>query len=177
MPAISHLEYALLAILLVASAFDVAVRRIPNRLLLTGLLIAFVLDLTSPHAWVLLTMYLPGFAVGLLMFLPLYVLRAMAAGDVKLMAMVGAFTGPALVFQISLATYCVGGMLALLIVISKGRSRDAFVNVTAVLRPLAMRFMRMPAAVEPMPLESVGGMPYAVAITLGTMVVLWWRHS
>ncbi len=37
---------------------------------------------------------LAGLGLGLLIMLPLYMLRALGAGDVKLMAMVGAFLGP-----------------------------------------------------------------------------------
>ncbi len=120
---------------------------------------------------------LAGCGVGLVMFLPLYLARAMAAGDVKLMATVGAFTGPLLVFEISLATYCMGGLLALFIVIVRRRLRDTVANVVAVLRPALMRLIRVPQVFEPMPGPSVGGMPYALAITLGTLLVLWLRHT
>lgn len=170
-----HIDLVLLAMLLAASVFDVAARRIPNLLVLAGLLAAFALHLANAPASALLTVYLSGLAVGLLLFLPLYVCRAMAAGDVKLMAAVGAFTGPELAFHISLATYCVGGVLALVIVLASGRGRDALTNVCAVMRPVFMRLRGIPAVKEPMPLASVGGMPYAVAITVGTVLVLWLR--
>lgn len=177
MPAFPYLELVLLAMLLTASIFDVAVRRIPNLLLLAGLLSSFALHLANGPASSLLTEYLAGFAVGLLLFLPLYVCRAMAAGDVKLMATVGAFTGPGLAFHISLVTYCVGGILALVMVLAMGRGSEAFTNVSAVMRPILMRLRGIPAVTEPMPLASVGGMPYAVAITMGTVLVLWLRYS
>lgn len=177
MPAFPYLELVLLAMLLTASIYDVAVRRIPNLLLVAGLLLAFPLHLANGPASLLLTKYLSGFAVGLMLFLPLYVCRAMAAGDVKLMATVGAFTGPGLAFDISMATYCVGGILALIMVLAMGRGSQAFTNVGAVIRPIFMRLRGIPAATEPMPLPSVGGMPYAVAITIGTVLVLWLRHS
>lgn len=116
-------ELALGCLLLFACLFDLRQRRIPNRLLAIGLLAALVLQLGSGPPSALLTSYLAGFALGLLMFLPLYLLGGMAAGDVKLMATVGAFVGPALVFQSSLATYCFGGVMALAIVLAKGRAR------------------------------------------------------
>ena len=76
------LDLALLAVLLLASAFDIARRRIPNRLLAAGLLAALALHLASGAPSSLLSTYLAGFAVGLLMFLPLYLMGGMAAGDV-----------------------------------------------------------------------------------------------
>ena len=170
-------DLALIALLLLACAFDLSKRRIPNRLLAIGLVGALVLHLMAGRPSVLLTGDLAGFGVGLLMFLPLYLLGGMAAGDVKLMATVGAFTGPALAFEISLATYVAGGILACLIVLFKRRARDAAANVGALLRPMFLRIGGVPLAPgEPAP-RSVGGMPYAVAITAGALLVLWIRHT
>ena len=166
------LHLALVPILLLASAFDLAQRRIPNRLLALALLAALPLHLASGAPASVLTMGLAGLGVGLLMFLPLYLLGGMAAGDVKLMATVGAFVGPALVFQASLATYCAGGLLALVIVLARRRGREALANTSALLRPLLSRKPGAPGTPRP-PAASVGGMPYAVAITAGTLFVLW----
>jgi prepilin peptidase CpaA len=169
-------DLALALLLLGASAFDLRQRRIPNRLLALGLLVALILQLASGHPAALVTSYLPGFAVGLIMFLPLYLAGGMAAGDVKLMATVGAFVGPWLVFQCSLATYCFGGLMALVIVLARRRSRAAFANVRALMLPIVMRFGGVRLAPEAPPI-SVGGMPYALAISAGTLTVMVLRHS
>ena len=171
------LDLALLAILLLASAFDIARRRIPNRLLALGLLAALALHLSSGTPSALLSTYLAGFAVGMLMFLPLYLMGGMAAGDVKLMATVGAFLGPTLVFQASLATYCAGGLLALGIVLAKRRGRDALANVGVLLHPLLLRLSGARLTPDTTAVSSVGGMPYAVAICAGTVVVMWLHHT
>ena len=171
------LELVLLFVLLLASAFDIARRRIPNRLLAAALLAALAFHLASGTPSALLSTYLAGFAVGLLMFLPLYLMGGMAAGDVKLMGTVGAFVGPALVLQCSLATYCAGGLLALGIVLAKRRGRDAFANVGVLLHPLLLRLSGAALAPDNAAPASVGGMPYAVAITAGTLLVMWFRHS
>src|SRR5690606_27731726 len=75
----------LAAFLLVASAYDVTVRRIPNVLalamLLTGTALAVVTHGLAGGAIAL------GFVVtGLLVWLPFYIFRMMGAGDVKLFA-------------------------------------------------------------------------------------------
>ena len=171
------LNLALIAVLLLACAFDLARRRIPNRLLALGLLAALVLHLASGSPSSLLSVYVAGFAVGMLMFLPLYLAGGMAAGDVKLMATVGSFVGPGLAFQSSLATYCAGGVLALAIVLARRRGCAAFANIGLLLQPMLMRLNGVSATdAAPTP-PSVGGMPYALAITAGTLVVLWMHHT
>jgi prepilin peptidase CpaA len=170
------LELSLIALLLVACGYDLAQRRIPNRLLACGLLCTLGLHLAAGAALALLHTVLAGFVTGLLMFLPLYIMRAMAAGDVKLMATVGAFCGPLMTFQIGLATYCCGGLLALAIVLWRGKTRAAAVNVGALLRPLLLRLTGIPLVAEPMPAPSVGSMPYALAIALGSFLMLGLRH-
>lgn len=170
------LDAALVALLCIASMFDVTQRRIPNGLVATGLVASLVLHGTSAAPVSLLTLWLAGCATGLLLFLPLYLLRAMAAGDVKLMMMVGAFCGPWLTVQISLATYVAGGLMALTIVLARGKARQAFSNVVILLRPLLWLARGVPLAPEPDRHTSVGSMPYGLAIAAGTLLVLWLRH-
>jgi len=175
-PAFLPPSLALGAVLLLACLWDLRQRRIPNRLLGAGLAAAVVLQLGCGAPWALLTNCLAGFALGLAMFLPLYLAGGMAAGDVKLMATVGAFIGPALAFQSALATYCFGGLMALAIVLARGRARVALANVRALLRPLWWRLSGVRLAPEPPP-ASVGGMPYALAIAAGTLTVMVLHHT
>jgi len=71
-----------------------------------------------------------------LIYLPLYLLRALGAGDVKLMAAVGAIVGPANWFGIFLLTSLLGGAAALVLIASKGRFRRTGENIGLVLRSL-----------------------------------------
>ena len=170
------LDLVLVALLCLASAFDLSQRRIPNRLVLLGMVSASVLHLCSDNPLSVVSVGLAGCAVGLVLFVPLYLLRAMAAGDVKLMMMVGAFCGPELTVEVSMATYCAGGLLALLIVVARGRAMEAARNVRSMLLTLMWRMAAAPLAAEPAP-PSVGSMPYGVAIAAGTFFILWLRHA
>lgn len=171
------LELFLVTLVLAACVNDLASRKIPNRLILCGLFCAGMLHLASRTPFNLITVGLSGFVVGLLVFFPLYFVRGMAAGDVKLMAMVGAFTGPVAAFQIALAAFCIGGVMALAIVIVKGRGRELLANLRALLRPFYMRLVGMPYAKEAVRPASVGGMPYGVAIAGATCLVLWFHQT
>lgn len=169
MPIEEYLDVVLLLLVSIAAVNDLATRRIPNRLLLAGLAGAFCLHLLSSAPLSSLLAALGGMGVGLAVFLPFYLARGMAAGDVKMMAVVGAFVGPGDAFDIAMLSWCVGGVMALLLVLVKGRLRQVLVNVKAILCTVWMPGARlaMPAA-----LPSIGAMPYGLAIALGTIAVL-----
>ena len=149
----------LLLMVSIAAVNDLAARRIPNRLLLAGLAGALLLHGLSAEPGTVLLSALGGMLLGLVIFLPFYLVRGMAAGDVKLMAVVGFFTGPTEAFQIAIFTWCAGGLMALLLILLRSRLRQVFVNVGHLLSGTTL------------PL-SAGAMPYGVAIALGTIVVL-----
>lgn len=161
-----------------AAVTDLALRKIPNVLTVSGMLIACVLQAMNGTVAQWLSIWLAGLLAGFFLFLPLYLLRAMAAGDVKLMAMVGAFLGPLAAVHVALLAYLAGGVMALLMLLWSGRWRDAARNVAAVLKPGCARLLGVPLVPVPRTaIASVGGMPYGVAIALATAAVLAWRHG
>jgi len=149
----------LLLMVSIAAVNDLVTRRIPNRLLLAGLAGALLLHGLSAEPAAALLFASGGMLLGLAIFLPFYLVHGMAAGDVKMMAVVGFFTGPTEAFQIAIFTWCAGGVMALLLILLRSRLRLAFVNVGDLLSGKALP-------------QSAGSMPYGVAIALGTIVVL-----
>lgn len=169
MPIEQYLAVTLLLLVSIAAASDLATRRIPNKLLLAGLTCVLVLRLLSVNPGSSLLAALGGMGLGLAMFLPFYLLRGMAAGDVKLMAVVGAFTGPGDAFQIAVLSWCAGGVMALLLVLLRGRLRLVLANLGSMLRGTATPGADMSGTPGH---SSAGSMPYGVAIAVGTVVVL-----
>lgn len=165
------LNLALLAFVTLAAVSDLTWRKIPNRVVLAGMLAALLLQLLAGAA----ATWLGGLATGFLLFLPLYLLRGMAAGDVKLMAMVGAFAGPLAALQIGAATFIIGGLMALAIVLYQRRWSVCARNLRLLLWPLMLRALGVPVvALALAPGSSVGGMPYGLAIAAGTLAWLVW---
>ncbi|GAB2857327.1 prepilin peptidase [Pseudoduganella ginsengisoli] len=171
-------EFALLWLVMQAAVTDLAVRKVPNVLVLSGVLLALVLHcrLGPDGAW--LSAWLGGLAAGFFLFLPMYVGGGMAAGDVKLMAMVGAFAGPSLACDIAMASILAGGVLGLVLIAASGRGRQCFANVKLLLAAL---MARLSGVRVPLPVlsggASVGGMPYGVAVAIGTAATLWSHHG
>jgi prepilin peptidase CpaA len=164
----------LLLMVSIAAVNDLATRRIPNRLLLVGLAGALVLHGLSGAPGAALLSALGGMALGLGLFLPFYLVRGMAAGDVKMMAVVGFFTGPTAAFQIAVITWCAGGVMALLVVVLRSRLRLALVNIGHLLCGLLVPGTKPADTTLP---QSAGSMPYGLAIALGTIAVLVTRYG
>jgi prepilin peptidase CpaA len=169
MPIEQYREMALVLMVSIAAVNDLTTRLIPNRLLLAGLASALLLHAMSAEPGASLLSAFGGMGVGLAMFLPFYVVRGMAAGDVKMMAAVGAFTGPNDAMQIAVLTWCVGGVMALVLVLLRGRLQQALGNIGRLVFGAISPEARAAAAAAP---HSTGSLPYGVAIAVGTVMVL-----
>ncbi|MDB5917180.1 MAG: hypothetical protein JWR40_1414 [Massilia sp.] len=177
MPIPLCLDLLLMLMVVLAAANDLLSRRIPNILLLACSLGALALHLSSNSPAESLLRAFAGAATGLLVFLPLYCVRGMAAGDVKLMAATGFFSAPLEVLHLAVLSVCVGGVMALAVVVAHGRLGTAVANVSHLLRSIWMRLAGVPLAPEPMPAPSVGSIPYGLAIASGTLLLLAQRHG
>lgn len=119
-----------LGLLGVACAYDARWRRIPNWASVGGLLSALGWHAAAPSGngvfasasagGLGLGASLAGTAVALVVFLALYALRAMGAGDVKMMAALGAWFGLPAVLWLVLYVLIAGGVLALARILSFG---------------------------------------------------------
>lgn len=119
MPTISNPAFAALAAgVLVATVVDIRTRRIPNEVTATMTGIGVGLAMTGVSG-VSMGASLAGFALGLLLMMPGHALGATGAGDVKLMAAVGAIVGPGLVVRAFLFTAIAGGVLAIVVALRR----------------------------------------------------------
>lgn len=174
---LNAIEVILICLVAQAALTDLALRKIPNVLILSGLLLALVLHLLLGPPWAPLTQWLAGAVAGFFLFLPLYLLRGMAAGDVKLMAMVGSFTGAGPALKIAALSYLIGGVMGLALLLFSGRWRQGARNLALLCKPMLLRLLGVPLLPVPLaPSVSAGGMPYGVAVALGTIGYVAWTH-
>ncbi len=155
-------------VLLTAIWWDVKTHRIPNVLVLAGLALGLMTSVLPGGVGWLSSLY--GCAIGLAIFLPLYVLRILGAGDVKLLAAVGSFVGYPDVLAVALLTGLAGGVLALLMAI---RHRQLGRMWQQVHQALIGFVMQIASGGRPRQWVMVVGphrLPYAVAIALGTLI-------
>jgi prepilin peptidase CpaA len=171
-------EAILLTLVLGAAVYDVRYRRIPNWLTVGGVLAGLLMNTfigrvdLSP-GWPALRFSLAGFALAFGGYLVLYALRAMGAGDVKLMAAVGAMVGWQDWFGIFLITAVIGGAMALILVIAKKRFTKTFFNVGVILNEMKSG---RPAYLAKEELDVKNpkalGLPHGAVIAVGTLFFL-----
>ena len=163
-----------IVIVVIACLFDVATSRIPNVLTFTTAALAIVFHAFAPEG--LGAGYaLVGLAMGLAIFFPMFALGAMGAGDVKLMAAIGAWLGWKAIIFVALYGSLAGGVLAVIVATRRRYLRTALRNV----KMLVMYWWI--EGVKPLPaltLESKHSvrLPYALAIAAGLAVTLWQRR-
>ncbi|ABB75653.1 prepilin peptidase CpaA [Nitrosospira multiformis ATCC 25196] len=180
----------LLLLLLAAAWSDIRSRRIPNSLVFPGAIIGVLLHALLPQEAGGLGVLgsLAGLGTGLALLLPLYLLRAMGAGDVKLMAMVGAFLGAQETVGALVCVLLAGGVLALAAALLEGKLHLLWRNLNVMLLGAlaGATMMGLPASGKPgeavggaaaesdtkSAAESTGTLPYGVAIAAGTMAYL-----
>jgi prepilin peptidase CpaA len=165
-------EALLVLVALAAGFFDLRERRVPNWLTLAALIAGIAVNLALAHRPGLWTS-LEGLGLALLIYLPLYLLRGVGGGDLKLMAAIGAIVGPIHWFWIWIFTALLGGVAALVLVIAKGRLRATLANVWAILTSLARG--RAPHLEHPdldVRRESTLRLPHGVVIAAATLIFL-----
>ena len=167
----------LVGLLLLASYRDICEYRISNKLILFGLAVGISLNVILPQeiGGLGFQLALAGAGVGVIVFLPMYLIHAMGAGDIKLMAMVGAFVGPSPMLQIALYVAIAGGLLALIVLISKSKLIKPIHNYKLML-------MRNQLSTTAGNLDTISTskvfsktkarLPYGVAIAAGTFFYL-----
>jgi len=171
------LPFIVLSLLLAGAVWqDVRSRRIPNQLVLVGLVLAFALQLAlpagdglfvAPFGSIGLLWSLAGFGTGLALLLPMYALRALGAGDVKLLAMIGAFVGPGAVIGIAACTLLAGGVLALVVSMYLGSLKRMLGNSMHLVTHSVFGALNGQSAAIEAPAVPSGKLPYAIAIAAG----------
>jgi prepilin peptidase CpaA len=163
----------LLALLVIPAAlFDSRERRVPNWLALAGVVLGIGLNsflYETPGLW----FSLKGLGLAFVIYFPLYLLRGMGAGDVKLMAAVGAISGWANWLGIFVLTSLLGGLIAIVLVLAKGRVRRTLANIGTIFMNLRLR--QAPYQGNPqLDVRSEQGMrlAHAVVVAFGTLAFL-----
>lgn len=153
----------------IAGFTDFRSRRIPNWLTVPALVAGVALN-TFAGGWTGLKHSLLGAGVGLLLLLPFVLLRSLGAGDWKLAGALGAFVGPGVLADLLMGSVFVAGIMALGLVVYKGRLRETARNMGRMLASLGS--FHMPGPEVSLDNPQALKVPYGVALAF--TVVLYY---
>jgi prepilin peptidase CpaA len=159
----SIVYWPIVVVLVIATFTDVRSRRIPNWLVLPFLVLGIGVS-TWRYGWHGLGQSAGGAALGLVIFGFLFWMGGMGAGDVKLLAAIGAWIGPGQLMIALVFTGLAGGAMALAWAASGGFLKELFQHAS----DLAFVAKERGEAVLTNPLRRK--MPYAPAIAVGTLI-------
>ena len=146
-----------------AGFLDWRYRRIPNWLTVSGLAAGVAVN-TILHRWPGLKAALLGTLLGLGLLLPFVLVRSLGAGDWKLAGSLGACLGPRQLLSVLMGTILVAGVMALAVVIWKGRLKQTLLNIAHLLA--ALFSLRMPGSEVSLDDPQSAKIPFGVAIAL-----------
>jgi prepilin peptidase CpaA len=156
---------------------DIKTRRIPNYLTL-GTLLAGLGFQAGFQGWSGLASGLLGVVLGFALLIVIYIMRGIGAGDVKALAALGAWLGPAKTFELFLYMAIFGGVLSVFVLWRRGRlwstvrqgllSLKNFIVGWVLLRPYGSAKKQAASGSDPLD----GGIPYAVALAAGMAALL-----
>jgi len=162
-------QLTLASILLIAGATDLGSSKIPNWLTIPAMATGVL-----GHSWLNgltgLVFSAKGLGLGLAMFLVLYVMGGMGAGDVKLLAAVGSFTGAEGVFSAGMIAMVLGGLYAISLMISHCGVRISLRQIATVLKSCVLMPGSLPSSTQG---KALPQLRYALVIGLGTLMSQW----
>ena len=165
-----------LAVAITAAFIDVRQHRIPNWVTYPAIAMGILLR-CSFLGWRGLASALAGCLIAGGLVLVFYLVRAMGAGDVKLLAAIGSLVGPSHAVMVLIATAIAGGVLALVYVLFRRRFATTLRNVGSVLMFHSWSGLKSDPEFN-LDNPSALRMPYGLAIATGTLyafLTTWWR--
>ncbi len=155
--------------LIVAAVIDGYKLKVPNWLTFPFVITGWIVS-TVYFGWGGLGESLAGTAVGLALLLPAYMIGGMGAGDVKLLAGVGAWVG----IWVTLYAFCVsaviGGVIALLMVLYRRAWKQHYYQFLTIWHEMVT--IRNPETLATIAAERKSSMlllPYGIPIAIGSI--------
>ena len=170
----------LLLLLVIASFSDYATYKIPNWLTFGGMLFGLIYNSVVPFSTIPHHAFLwaaGGLLIGFCIMLPFYAMKIMGAGDVKLMAMIGASLGVSDTFYVVLFSFIIGGIAAIGFAIANQALTRMLVNIKNISQIFiltAISGFRPEVTIEKE--QSIGKLPYGICISIGATLYLITRQ-
>jgi len=157
-----------IGVTLLAGWVDFRTRKIPNWLTVPAFFLGLGLR-TAVSGWSGAKASLEGTGLALILLLPLVLMRALGAGDWKLMGAVGAFLGPVLFLFVLLGSVFVSGLMAIVEMMRTRRVRETFRNLGVLVQGFFSFGLRANPQIS-LDNPALLKLPFGVAAAISTLV-------
>jgi prepilin peptidase CpaA len=159
---------------LYAGYVDGRTHRIPNWLTVAGFSAGLAVH-SFLNGWRGALISLEGTLLALTILLPFVLLKALGAGDWKLMGGVGSLLGPWMLMFVLLASVLVTGIMAVILTLQTGRVRETFRNIGALINGFFVFGLRAHPEIS---LDNPGllKLPFGVAAAIATFACFVAAH-
>jgi prepilin peptidase CpaA len=165
----TQMIWALTILLTALAAFvDFRSRRIPNWLTVPAFVAGVTLR-TALFGWPGTKSALEGTGLALALLLPLVLLRALGAGDWKLMGAVGAFLGPLMFLFVLVGSILVSGLMAMVEMARTKRVRETLHNMYVLVQGFFTFGLRANPKIS-LDNPELLKLPFGVAVAIATVV-------
>ncbi|MGD9126179.1 MAG: A24 family peptidase [Planctomycetia bacterium] len=161
-------------VLVIAAVIDGWKLKVPNWITFPMVICGWIASMYF-FGWSGLLYSLIGTGIGLILLLPAYAIGGMGAGDVKLLAGVGAWVWGTVTFFSFCLSAVIGGLIAVGMVLFSGKVRHHFFQFRAIASEIAT--VRNPEELASAAAERKSSMmllPYGIPIAIGTIVYFAW---
>ena len=169
---VSVLDVSIIVLTSLSVFFDVTARRIPNWLIVSGVVTAIFIN--GLQGFSQLSKSLLGLFLGMAVFMIPFALRSMGAGDVKYFGVVGALVGvqwlPRILFYSSIAAGLIAVICLIVARLDFTSLRKRYLNCKVAVMPFGR------VLPDSLNIRTVGGgysVPWGVAIGMGTIVAYY----
>ena len=156
-----------IGVTLVAAIVDFRTHRIPNWLTVPAFFLGLGLR-TAISGWDGAKASLEGTGLALALLLPLVLMRALGAGDWKLMGAVGAFLGPVLFLFVLLGSVLVSGLMAMVEMMRTRRVKETFGNLVVLVQGFFSFGLRANPEIS-LDNPALLKLPFGVAVAISTL--------
>jgi prepilin peptidase CpaA len=162
------------AVLVVAAVIDGWKLKVPNWITFPFIISGWIYW-TAMHGWDGLGWSLMGTVVGLALLLPAYAIGGMGAGDVKLLAGIGAWVCGTHTFNAFCISAVVGGVIAIGMVLLRKNWLHHLRQFRSIIHEIwIIRDPNQLAAIAAERKSSMRLLPYGIPITIGTLIYFIW---
>jgi prepilin peptidase CpaA len=169
---ILHSEYIknslIIAQILLALFHDIKEYKIKNYIPLVFILLGFLYDLIWGKPDAFYSGFL-GLVIPFILLFPLYTLRMLGAGDIKLLCSLGILLGPLEIFYCILYSFAAGGFLAILLMAFRKNLHPRFVRLASYLKSCILTMSWLPY--EEVGAKHQARMHFSIPIALAVLII------